>query len=222
MGFNLSAFFNDPNCPYYLTYQSFIVAGLVLSVIAYKRGAMRVFFLIPLLALALLVEIAADVTTGYAWAYHLYNPIEYTLLSLYYLENCKVLRYRTLVKWFIGVFIVAAIVLSRFVYKFSSLPALNINIEGILLFVMYTHLLFSIDAEAIIYRHPDFWISTGILTYFGGVFVCFNLYSTLLHLNPDHTEQLFGAVSFPLNIILYTCIVISQICLLRNKKYFIL
>lgn len=221
MVFNLSAFFDDPNYPYYLTYQSFILIGLVLSITAYRKGEKNIFFLIPLLAAAFLVEIMADVTTGFSWAYHLYNPIEYTLLSLYYLKNCRVSRYKSLVKWSIGVFIVAAVVLSQSVYKFHSLPALNINIEGVLLFVMYTHLLFNIDTDVVIYKHPDFWISTGILTYFGGVFACFNLYSTLLNLDPAQTEQLFGTISLPLNIILYTCIIISQICLLvRDKKYF--
>jgi hypothetical protein len=220
MTFDLPGFFRDSNCSYYIFYQSMILLSLVISYVLYRGGIKRIVFLVFLLLLTLLVEVSADVLIGFAWIYHVFNLFEYTLLCLYYSKNSNVKTYTNWVHWSIPLFLIFGIASSYFLYHFRSLPALNINIEGLFLFVIYSHLLFNLDTNIDIFTHHDFWISIGVLTYFGGVFVFFSLYHTLLNLDHKHAVKLFIAITIPLNIILYICITISQICLMRKKKYF--
>jgi hypothetical protein len=70
------------------------------------------------------------------WIYHLFNPIEYTLLSIYYIKSCKQENIKKVVKISIPIFILAGLSISYYQYHFGSLPGLNINIEGFLLFIL--------------------------------------------------------------------------------------
>jgi hypothetical protein len=221
--FTLPEFFKDP---YYIIYHSLILLALLLSYLPYKKGAKKALFLVLVLLATFIVEsITAVLRTnhikGFSWIYHVFNLFEYTLFCLYYVKNCTVKKYKSVVIWSIPVFIIFSFCISCFLYGFTSLPALNINIEGLLLFIIYTQLLFNLDVhlKMSIYNHPDFWISTGVLIYFGGVFVYFSLYRTLVYLDRKENLKLFGTITQPLNIILYCCIIIGLICLLRNKKY---
>jgi len=222
MTINISGFFKDPHYPFYLFYQGLILFALVLAYKLYYKSAKNRLSLVLLLPLTLIVELSGDITTGSSWAYYIFNLFEYSLFCMYYLENCKVDRYKWVVKWSIPAFVILSFCVSMFYYHFKSLPSLNINVEGLLLVVIYVHLLFNLDVNIAIYKHPDFWISAGILTYFGGAFAYFTFYRTLLHLNYAETISLFVLISIPLNTILYACITISQICITRNLKYFIL
>ncbi|MBB3054568.1 hypothetical protein FHS11_000978 [Mucilaginibacter gotjawali] len=102
------------------------------------------------------------------------------------------------------------------------MPAINIDVEGLLLFVFYTHLLFYIDADIIdpIYAHPDFWISVGIMVFFGGVFVFLGLYPYLFNLDFDETMKLFSLITRPLNIFFYISIILGLINSIPKWKFF--
>lgn len=211
---------------YYTVYHSLIFMALSLSVLSYYRGRKKAIFLMWVLLATFIVEGAVALFKYYAikgqtWVYHVFNLFEYSFFCLYYYHNCCVKRYKPYVLWSIPVFVIFGIFISAFVYHFKSMPAININVEGLLLFVIYTQLLFSIDIDVrmLVYSHPDFWIATGVLTFFGGVFVYFNLYRTLLKLDYRGTMIMFGQITEPLNIIFYTCIIIGLICLNRNQKY---
>jgi len=174
-----------------------------------------------LLLATFLVELfAAVLKSGFEWIYHLFNPIEYSVLCSYYLKACNVSRLKGTVAWSIPVFILFSLFISCFLYHFKSLPALNINVEGCLLFIIFTHLLFSLEVHIniFIYTIPDFWISVGILIFFGGVFVLFGLYSKLHYLDKIRTLELFDIITKPLNIILYSCFITGLIYSIRNEN----
>lgn len=209
---------------YYIIYHSLITIALILSFIAYIKGSKKSLYLVLVLLATFLVELFASLQKiGFDWIYHLFNPIEYTAFCIYYLKTCPIEKYKTPVAFSIPVFIVFGLCVSFFKYKFSSMPAVNIDVEGFLLFIIYAHLLFSInvDVKMFIYSHPDFWISIGVLIFFGGVFIFFGLYPKLYHLDLNSTLELFGKIAKPLNLILYNCIIIGFVCLLRHRKYLI-
>lgn len=212
--------------PYYITYHSLILIALLLSCFSYKRCSKTILFLMLVLMATFIVEsitgyVIINNKKGFGWIYHIYNPFEYTLFCLYYLRNCNNSKYKSLVAWSIPLFILFGLYVSFFMYHFKSLPALNIDVEGLLLFIIYTHLLFNVNvgSKMFIYMHPDFWISSGILIFFGGVFVLFGLYPLLNHLDDKATMNLFDMIAKPLNIILYNFFIIGFIWIIRNKKY---
>jgi hypothetical protein len=210
---------------FYFIYHGLISIALLLACIAYKIGFKNKLFLILVLVATFMVEIVAAYLKYHhlkgIWAYHIFNLFEYSFFSLYYIKNCPVKKYKKLVAYSIPVFVFFGLLVSRFLYHFHSMPSLNINVEGFLLFIMYTHLLFSIDVDVRlpIYAHPDFWVVAGVYAFFGGAFVYINLYHYLLDLDHNGTLALYGPIMDPLNIIFYNCIIIGLICNIRNRKY---
>ena len=176
----------------------------------------------------LLIEISSRIfylnkIVGYTFILHLFNLFEYSMFCMYYLKTCKTNQLKTVVRISIPIFIVFGLCSSWFLYHFVGLPVLNINVEGFLLFIIYSHLLFNLDDDEnrVIYAHPDFWISIGVMIFFGGAFVFLELYPVLLHVDSDRASRQYGSILGPLNIIFYNSIIIGLICLIRNKKYLI-
>jgi len=103
------------------------------------------------------------------------------------------------------------------------MPVINIDIEGFLLFIIYTHLLFSIevDVKKFIYAQEDLWIAAGVLIFFGGAFTYLGLYPSLFNIYPREAGTVYGFFVKSLDTIFYSFIIIGQICLIRNRKYLI-
>ncbi len=212
--------------PYYYLYHSLIFLALLLSIIAYFRGNKKLIFLVLILLLAFIVELLTGIfkfykIKGAAWMYHAYNLAEYPLFCLYYLKAIQTFVFRWWIILSVPVYILLCLSFSYFIYHFQSLPAYNIDLEGFLLFIIYTHLLFNLNLpkRMFIHAHPDFWIVIGVLIFYGGTFVFFGLYPKLIHLDHVKTIQLYGMIAGPLNIILYTCLITGFLCSIRNRKF---
>lgn len=210
---------------YYKIYLGLIFLAVLLSAIALKKWQKSSVYLLLVLCATLITEIYSTYAFSrhqdFSWIYHLFNPIEYTLFCLYYIKTCKQCTFSVFAKYSIPVFVTFSLCVSFFVYHLQSMPSININLEGLLLFMLYTHLLFSIDIHLneAIYHHPDFWISVGMMIFFGGVFVFLGLYPYLFNRSQADTLKLFDLITKPLNIIFYSCINAGLICLIRNTRY---
>lgn len=210
---------------YYKLYLGLIFITTLLSAVAVKKGNKAATYLLLILCATLITEgystYAVYYHQDFSWMYHLFNPIEYTLFCLYYVKGTEGSQFSIVVKYSIPVYSTFSLCVSFFMYHLQSMPSLNINVEGLLLFILYTHLLFTIDLniKERIYHHPDFWISVAIMIFFGGVFVFLGLYPYLFKSNKEETMKLFGLITMPLNIIYYSCINIGLICLIRRKRY---
>jgi len=197
-----------------------------LSYLSYRKGNDKSLFIMLVLIATLLIEISSRIfylnrISGYTFILHLFNLFEYSMFCMYYLKTCKTNQLKTVVRISIPIFIVFGLCSSWFLYHFIGLPVLNIDVEGFLLFIIYSHLLFNLDDDEnmVIYAHPDFWISIGILIFFGGAFIFLGLYPILLHMDAFSALTEYGAIITPLNMIFYNCIIIGLICLIRNKRY---
>jgi len=163
---------------FFIFYFGILAITSVLAFLSYKKGDRKSIFLLILLIATIVTELSSLIITvyqidGYTFRYYIFNLIEYTLLCMYYLKSCTNKKCRIGVRISIVLFLFFVLYTAIFITHFKGLPALNIDIEGFLLFMIYTQLLFSIDipVEISIYLHPDFWISVGILIFYGGIFV---------------------------------------------------
>jgi len=211
---------------FYVLYFGLLIGTNVMAYLSYKKGNKKYLFILLMSFMALLSEVTFVPLShysqkGYAFIYFIYNLIEYSLLAMYYVKACQNNRYKFTAKLSIFFFAVFWFYVSFFIYKLHKLPALNIAVEGFLLFIAYSHLLFKIDADVnlFIYNHPDFWIATGIMIFFGGIFVFFVFYTPLAHLDRKQTSELYKIITEPLNLILYTCTIIGLTCSIRYQKY---
>jgi len=155
----------------------------------------------------------------FMWMYHIYVLFEYTLLSLYFLALVE-RRFRKLVVVSIPVFVAASLLISYRLYDFNAFPGQNINTEGIFIFALSALTLFNLDVKmhSNIAAHPDFWIICGLLVFFGVTFFSNWVFTYLYGLDRNRALELFTLINKPLNIILYTCLIVGFICALRPRS----
>jgi hypothetical protein len=215
--------------PFYLFYFAVLFTASLLSYFSYKKGDRKSFSLFILLFATLLFEVLVFFLSShkikYTFTYDIFSSAEYTLFCIYYLQALEVKKNMVFVIMSIVCFFLFSVYAARQVFideiKNDDILTLNLNIEGLFLFIMYTHLLFNIDNKTTlpIYKHLDFCISVGVLVFYGGCFVLFGLYPILLRINSITASTDYSFISRPLNIFFYFCIIWGLICFLRDKKY---
>lgn len=209
---------------YYVIYHGLILIALVLAIICYRTRSRKYILLAILLTATLFVELMAEVLYDkhqpFVWAYHGFVVLEYSLLCLYYLQSIGVTYARFAVRLSMPLFFVLSLGLSYFFYGFVSFPGLNIDIEGFLLFLLFTHLLFNLrdPEETSIYSHPDFWMALGPMVFFGGTFLFNGVYTRLFQMDRSKALELFGIINRPLNIFLYGSLITGLLCSIRKTK----
>jgi len=212
--------------PFYLFYFGLLIFAATLAYIAYKKGDKK--SMVVLLILTLLFEVLALILNGrYVFLYDLFIPTEYMLFCLYYWKSQPVIKTKRWAMLSVACFFVFSIAVAFMVFQsqalYMGLVTWNIDLEGFLLFIVFTHLLFNIDDEISlpIYKIPEFWVSVGVLIFYGGVFTILGLYPILLHVDPATAAKKYGFFLNPLNVILYVCIISGSICFLQNRKFLI-
>jgi hypothetical protein len=205
---------------YYVVYFLLILSSWVLSIIAWRRQPRRYWPLFALITATILVEsIAAWCyvnNVAFVHYYHLFVIVDYFLLSCYFLPLAS-RRLKTWIRWSIVVFALASLGIS-YAHDFTGMPGMNINLAGLLLCVMCTFTLFDLDVKMYdsIHKHPDFWISVGILAYYCGTVFSNGMYTYLLTKDRELAMRLFSQVNQPLNLILYSCLIIGLLFALRS------
>ncbi len=215
--------------PFYLFYFAMLSTASILSYFSYRKGDSKSLSLYILLFATLLFEILVFFLSShrfkYTFTYDIFSSFEYALFCMYYLQALKAKKNVVFVIISIICFFLFCMYSARLVFidekNNDDFLTLNLNIEGLFLFVMYTHLLFNIDNKTTlpIYKHLDFCISVGVLIFYGGCFVLFGLYPLLLRLNSATAGIDYSFISRPLNIFFYCCIIWGLICFLLDKKY---
>ncbi len=210
---------------YYLAYFLLIVTSLILCVILVRNNNTRFLPLMILLMVTLLIEVLAGILTvlkiDFVWAYHLYSPIEFLLLSAFLSYELKNWRLQVSVKICVILFSLFSLFISIFFYRFRTMPGINIGVESILIFLLSTYRLFNLEVndDKPIFFKTDFWICTGLLLFFGVCSFFFGIYTPLFKLSSRNAFMLFGAIVAPFNLMLYSFIIIGLLCSIQKKKF---
>lgn len=155
----------------------------------------------------------------FVWIYHIYVTFEYALFGLYFMQGMRK-NYRRAIAVTILLFTLASLSISYWYYHFRSFPGVNINTAGVLICLICTYKLLTLDIHQhdAIYKHPDFWICLGQLIFFGGTFFSNGLYTYLLKTDAELAKQLFASINKPLNLIQYSCVIIGFLCAIPRKS----
>ncbi|HTI58577.1 hypothetical protein [Mucilaginibacter sp.] len=207
-------------------YYSLLTTGTVLAFLLFKKGKKQFIALAILLAITLVKELITSQLPreNYKLSFlitDIFNLLEYTLFSIYFIISCRNIMLKKWVKLSIPLFIIFGAYTSVFIYQFREVPVLNIDLEGFLLLIIYTHLLYNleIDDNKSIYMHADFWIAIGVMIFFGGAFVFIGLLPIILEQDSVRALSEYGKILQILNYIFYNSIIIGVIWGIRNKKY---
>jgi len=206
-------------------YHLLILIAIIQSFVAVKNGHKRFVYIFYLLILTegieLLVFLLLKLKLRFAYIYHIYTIVEFSLIALYFRSLFTSKVFKLLVGYSIPIYCIYSLAMSAFYYQFRALPGLNLAFEGLLLFMFCIYTLFKHDpgTNGSFFSDPDILLTLGIFIFFGATFFYNGVYTTLLRYNESRALELFMFINKPLNLVMYSLINISFICLRMKKKY---
>ena len=190
-------------------YYGLLLLCLLMLLVNAKKLARQHLFFIPVLSLAICTQFIAESMEGkpdgHYFLFHIYIPLEYLLLSMYYL-----LLFRS---GFIKVFLITTnLVLLVFcaAYYFwgkrmwkpdySDFVVESIFISFLVIYFFVR--LFKTEQSISLLRYTDFWINTGNLFFYAGCMFVMGMHYSLREQNHVLAEELLQ-INYYLNLILY-------------------
>lgn len=152
--------------------------------------------------------------------FHIYQPIEYTLLALYFKSIIDLKPWKTIIKLTIPLMIALNLINSIWIQKINELPTYPFLITAILVSgwtIVYYYQTMIQESEIQLIKNSDFWISTGILFFYLGAFFVMGFINIISQKNTEIAIQLYNINHF-LNIVMYTTFTFSFICQVRYQK----
>lgn len=198
--------------------------GAFFSFVAWKKGHKRYLTLGILLlittSMELYVQYLIKKRVDFTYLYHLFIAIEYPLICWFLSDAIRSSSVKKILLLTIPLYLVISLSLSVLHYHFTGFPSLNIELEGIMQSILCTYILFNLEVyeDVSILRNQYFWICSGILIFFGTSFVFNGVITPILRMDTNKTLMLFNMINKPLNLVLYSFIIIGLLCLLTKRK----
>jgi hypothetical protein len=192
-----------------MVYYGLLGLNLLVLAFAYKSLEKRHKVFLPLIVFVITIQVAADILKAkgltYYFLFHIYVPIEYILLSVYF---SLLFMSRPARMWLL----ISNIVLSAFCiayyymrpsfwqpdYSHFVISAIFISTTVILFFIK----LFKNEEHIDLIRYPDFWINTGNLFFYAGCVFVMGLHFSLRGKNQTLADNLLKINNY-LNLLLY-------------------
>ncbi len=177
------------------------------------------FFLLQGAAAIAVAELSASKNN--LFLFHVYNPIEYLILSYVYINSFESKAVKHAIKVSIPIVLFVAFVLSAFVQTIDVNNTYFIMIESILmvfwslLFIRETIIL---QKEDYLQQYPMFWVTIGILFYFIGNLFVEALLNYLMEQSIELSRNLYR-FSFIFKYLLLILLMVSSIsrAIFRNR-----
>lgn len=191
-----------------------------------RRLGKLYFWFIPLIIFAITVQAAQDILKqqeikGYDFVFHIYQPVEYSLLALFYYQLIR----NQVAKKLIMVSIPLMLLFSVYYYSvgngvfyggdFIDFCACAFFIS-IWVVVFFWELLRSEESFHLV-KYPAFWVNAANLLFYGGCLMVMGVYFSVLTTDPVSAKQLLR-VNHYLNLVLYSMYIIGFIQPLPWKK----
>lgn len=205
----------------------FEIAALSISLFFFKRLCKSKFYVLPFfLAFIVLVEFYGRYLNrvahrNNAWLYSISVPIEYiTYFFLFYVNYTRKIWKKVALFFILGLITYVAFnlifVQSLQVFDFNILKIGNFCI--IILCCLYFLDLINIDVQVNLLREPMFWLATGLFLFNAGELL-YSLFSDYINQYSDRTIiNIFVSINNRLIWVLYTCIIISILCISRRYR----
>lgn len=206
-----------------IIYFGFMLISLILSLLASRKKDKSLVVFPFLICMSILTELLVfwlnTINHSYNFIYHIYVPLEYFLISLYFILNTKKITTKKIITYSIPVYFLVCLILS-FLSSFQKHPGLQINLEGLLLIAWSIITIFSIEVKVntVITSLPVFWICVALLIYHSGIFTFTGIYNYILENKSLLGSKLTFYTIQMSNYLLYICLSIAFICSLRTKK----
>jgi hypothetical protein len=153
--------------------------------------------------------------------YHFYLPFEYAVLAFIYYKAISKSWKKKLFLISIPVFWALHLFLSLFIQKIDGGNSYAIMVSLILIVTLSLSYYFELlqkEGTVSLVRDPLFWISTGNLIFYSGVFFLMGFLHFLMKEAPELSRKLM-VINYFLNYILYSLYIIGFLCTIQSKKF---
>jgi len=162
-----------------LIYYGLLGLCLVTLLLYYKRLGKEYIMFLPLIVFAILTQVIGDVVNQdlpleekKSFMFHIYQPIEYSLLALFYYQTLMGRKLKTVILITIPLFIIFCVYYySSNSQSFSGPDFTDFTVEAILICI-FVIIFFSQLLNRRVYltltSYPSFWINTGNLIFYAG------------------------------------------------------
>lgn len=207
-----------------IIYYSFYILCLFFSFI--KTSGIKGIILLRLvlvlgLANELWVELMQYLGKEENFSHFIYIPAEYILLCFFYAKQVNKKLLGKLIVFSIPFYLLSVSLIAFKIYAFRSYPSIIYNIGCILSVIWLTLVLFNLEIVdgLSITRVPAFWIISGLLIFYAGVYFFNTAYSFFLADDKTIAQNLRIYINLGLNIILYSFWTYAFICSAKMKNY---
>lgn len=156
----------------------------------------------------------------YFFLYHLYIPLDYILLSFFFIHNFSNRLIKSIVIISVPIFVCFCILFSFWKIGIHRYPGIILNVEGILLIVWCIIKLLTIEVKLGIQitALPIFWICTGLLIYNLGGFMFNGFYNSLIENKSSFANEINQFFNKLFNVLLYIFFSKGLLCSNQMKK----
>ena len=208
-----------------IIYYSIYLLCLVASFKASSKNLPGLIFLRLILVSGLIVEGIVEVLQYFKlnenWPYYAYIPLEYIFMCFYLAANTYKQVLKRIILYSIIPYLLTAFILTATKYKFEFFPAYIYNMNCFLSVIWLVMMLMNLE---VVNHHsplkiPAFWIFTGFLIFYAGIFFFNGAYNYFLKNDPFVADQLRNYINTGLNNLLYSVLTYAFVCSAIMKKY---
>lgn len=184
------------------------------------------YWFIPLIIFAITVQVSEEILRlnnikGNSFVFHIYQPVEYSLLALFYYSLIK----HKVVKMMILLSVPAMLFFSIYYYTwgpglFYGPDFIDFCIEAFFVCIWVVVFFFELlksEENLKLATYPAFWINAANLLFYGGCLLVMGVYYYLVSRNKTLANQLLY-INYYLNLVLYCMYTIAFIQPLKWKR----
>ena len=155
------------------------------------------------------------------WVFHIYQPIEYALLALYFYGIIRQPQVRKVILITIPLVLVCNILNATIGQGIDKLSTYTFLLSAFLFCtwaVIYLWQIIQSPNESFILQNPNFLICTGVLFFYGGSFFQMGLTNYLTQTNPPMAEFFYQLINHLLNVVMYGLFTYGFICQAKRQN----
>jgi hypothetical protein len=207
-----------------IIYYVLISICFLLSLKASSTNIKGLFWIRILLIVALTTE-AINEFLEYYTAYggiiaHFYLVFEHVAISFFIISNLTSQKLIQAIKFVAIIFVICSLLASFRFQNFKLYPGVQYNVNCIIIIVWVSILMFKIDVvdSLKISAIPLFWLLSGLLLFYSGIFFFNGTYGYILTNNKELAIKYRLYINLTLNYLFYLVWSYSFICSIRLQK----
>lgn len=207
-----------------IIYYVILLACIIMSFIAKKATIKGLKWIRVTLTIAFITEFINEFIDYYS-SYgsvvaHFYLLQEHAGISMFIISNLKSKYFIALIKVVATLFIICSFFISLFYQKFINYPGIQYNINCFIIILWACTLMFRIEIvyAVKISELPLFWLLSGLLLFYSGVFFFNGTYRYILENNKLTASQFRTWINLTLNYLFYLTWIYSFVCSIRMQK----